>query len=100
MPELFQFDLHIFNFLSEPLFCRRHSSLATCQKINPNFSTLQEGSQVFNDAKNLEEFFDQMLEKWLPMYAFDNSLRAQEDSDDDPFGGPPPAKKSKKMITE
>ncbi|XP_065215933.1 E3 ubiquitin-protein ligase TRIM33-like [Planococcus citri] len=58
----------------------------------------EEGSQVYNDAKNLEEFFDQMMGKWLPMYAFDNG--AQDDTGDESFSGPPPAKKSKKLTNE
>lgn len=79
---------------------------------------------MYNDAKTLEEFFDQMLEKWLPMYAFDETLRlqttpitesvaAEEEEEEDEAeeeennntdsgggSGPPPAKKSKKVVGE
>lgn len=30
--------------------------------------------QEYSDAKNLEEYFEHMLEKWLPDYAYDDSL--------------------------
>ncbi len=56
---------------------------------------------MFNDAKTLEEFFDQMLEKWLPVYAFDDSLRITEidENEDDSMDGPP-AKRCKRAIDD
>lgn len=39
-------------------------------------------SQVYSDAKSLEEFLDQMLEKWLPDYAYDEGLRVSADDGD------------------
>lgn len=43
-------------------------------------------SQVYSDASNLEKFFDEQLEKWLPEYAYEMF----EDEDD-----APPAKKNR-----
>ncbi|EEB19753.1 conserved hypothetical protein [Pediculus humanus corporis] len=47
-------------------------------------------SQVYQDAKIMEEFFERLLTRWLPDYAFDQYF-----SDDDQ----PPVKKYKKIKT-
>ncbi|KAF5308881.1 hypothetical protein FQR65_LT00581 [Abscondita terminalis] len=52
----------------------------------------EEGTQVFNDAKQLEKFFDEQLEKFLPQYAYENF-----DHDDDIQ---PPAKKYRRIISD
>ncbi|KAL1506345.1 hypothetical protein ABEB36_005728 [Hypothenemus hampei] len=49
-------------------------------------------SQVYSDAKALEKFFDEQLEKFLPDYAY----RGYEDDDN----VQPPAKKYKRIITD
>ena len=51
---------------------------------------LQKESQVYQDAKIMEEFFERLLTRWLPDYAFDQYF-----SDDDQ----PPVKKYKKIKT-
>jgi hypothetical protein len=62
----------------------------------------QEGSSIYNNAKTLEEFFDQMLEKWLPIYGLDDSLRlhAFDFNEDDDDLGEPPHKRSKKSSSD
>lgn len=52
----------------------------------------EEGTQVYNDAKQLEKFFDEQLEKFLPQYAYENF-----DHDDDIQ---PPTKKYKRIISD
>jgi len=52
----------------------------------------EEGTQVFNDAKTLEKFFDEQLEKFLPLFAYENF---EEDDDVQP-----PAKKYKRIISD
>lgn len=34
---------------------------------------LQKESQVYSDAKSLEEFLDMLLEKWVPALAYDDT---------------------------
>lgn len=51
----------------------------------------QEDSQVYSDAKTLEKFFDEQLEKFLPEYAY-------EQFEDEEL--PPPAKKYKRIISD
>jgi len=53
---------------------------------------LQKESQIYQDARTLEEFFDQLLEKWLPTYAYDSTLPSDEESDS------PPQKKYRRII--
>lgn len=50
------------------------------------YFNLQKESQIYHDAKTLEEFFNQLLEKWLPAYAYEHI-----ESDDD-FVNPPQRK--------
>lgn len=52
---------------------------------------LQEGAPVYNDAKQLEKFFDEQVQKFLPEYLY--SLEEDDDSQ-------PPAKKYKRIICE
>ena len=40
---------------------------------------MQKETEIYQNAKILEDFFEQLLEKWLPQYAFDSF----EDDDDD-----------------
>lgn len=53
---------------------------------------LQKESQIYQDARTLEEFFDHLLEKWLPAYAYDSSLPSDEDSES------PPQKKYRRIV--
>lgn len=55
------------------------------------FIYLQEDTQVYNDAKMLEKFFDEQLQKFLPEYVY--SLE-----DDDNIQ--PPCKKYKRIICD
>lgn len=34
---------------------------------------MQKESQVYSDAKSLEEFLDMLLEKWVPALAYDDT---------------------------
>lgn len=69
-----------------------------------SFFFLQEGSPVYNDAKFLEDFLNQMLTKWLPVYAFDDSLRVFDvekgDEDDDDNTDGPPSKRCKRQLSD
>ena len=51
---------------------------------------LQKDTEIYQNARILEDFFDQLLEKWLPQYAFDAF-----DETDEPQS--PEAKKRKKQ---
>lgn len=52
---------------------------------------------MFKDAKTLEAFFDQQLEKWLPAWAYEMPLDEEDEDDDNMI---PPSKKFKRIITE
>nr|CAD7448186.1 unnamed protein product [Timema bartmani] len=52
-------------------------------------------SQVFQDAKSLEEFFDSLLEKWLPAYAYDVEAGSDDDSLDNQ-----PHRKYRRILSE
>ncbi|XP_049937524.1 E3 ubiquitin-protein ligase TRIM33-like isoform X2 [Schistocerca serialis cubense] len=51
-------------------------------------------SQVYQDAKTLEEFFDSLLQKWLPQYAYDTTAG----SDDDCLS--PPQKRQRRIVSD
>ena len=53
---------------------------------------LQKESQIYQDARTLEEFFDHLLEKWLPAYAYDSTLPSDDESD------LPPQKKYRRIV--
>jgi hypothetical protein len=53
---------------------------------------LQKESQIYQDARTLEEFFDHLLEKWLPAYAYDSTLPSDDESDS------PPQKKYRRIV--
>lgn len=52
---------------------------------------MQEDSQIYIDAKTLEKFFDEQLEKFLPEYAY-------ETFDDDDIR--PPNRKYRRIMTD
>lgn len=53
-------------------------------------------SQVYQEARNLEEFFEKLLLKWAPNYAYDDPFLAPEkDEDEEVF---PPNKKYRRII--
>jgi hypothetical protein len=54
---------------------------------------LQKESQIYQDARTLEEFFDHLLEKWLPGYAYDTTLPSDDESD------APPQKKFRRIVS-
>lgn len=39
---------------------------------------MQKESQVYSDAKSLEEFLDMLLEKWVPTLAYDDTAPNSE----------------------
>ncbi|XP_046394134.1 E3 ubiquitin-protein ligase TRIM33-like isoform X2 [Ischnura elegans] len=52
-----------------------------------------EESQVYADARALEEFFNQLLRKWLPIYVEDDEAGEEEDDDDELLFGSPPRRR-------
>jgi hypothetical protein len=54
---------------------------------------LQKESQIYQDARTLEEFFDHLLEKWLPGCAYDPTVPSDEESES------PPQKKFRRIIS-
>lgn len=68
----------------------------------------QSDSQVYGDAKTLEEFFEHLLLKWLPNFDFSktngdpDAEGLQEDLDLGSDGGEqaPPAKRPKRNILD
>ncbi|XP_015174099.1 PREDICTED: E3 ubiquitin-protein ligase TRIM33-like [Polistes dominula] len=55
-------------------------------------------SQVYQEARNLEEFFEKLLLKWAPNYAYDDPfLSANREEDEEVF---PPNKKYRRIITD
>ena len=63
----------------------------------------QEGSPIYSSAKTLEEFFYQLLEKWLPAYASDESVRMDgfdETEEEDDGLGEPPHKRGRKSVND
>lgn len=55
---------------------------------------LQKDTEIYQNAKILEDFFEQLLEKWLMDYAFDTMDTLQEDPDT------PEPKKKRKLLKE
>lgn len=68
--------------------------------------SLQSDSQVYGDAKTLEEFFEHLLLKWLPNYNFpkancesdDESMQEEQVTDNGDIL--PPAKRIKRGLVE
>ncbi|KAG0718265.1 E3 ubiquitin-protein ligase TRIM33 [Chionoecetes opilio] len=60
-----------------------------CYEFNPK------DTEIFQNAKILEDFFEQLLEKWLTEYAFDTMEGVAEEPDT-----PEPKKKKKPRETE
>ncbi|XP_076767123.1 E3 ubiquitin-protein ligase TRIM33 isoform X1 [Xylocopa sonorina] len=55
-------------------------------------------SQVYQEARNLEEFFEKLLLKWAPNYAYDDPfLSADRDEDEEVF---PPNRKYRRIVTD
>lgn len=54
---------------------------------------MQKDTEIYQNAKILEDFFEQLLEKWLTDYAFD-TLENIDDPDT------PEPKKKKKLMKE
>ncbi|XP_012250621.2 E3 ubiquitin-protein ligase TRIM33 [Athalia rosae] len=55
-------------------------------------------SQVYQEARNLEEFFEKLLLKWVPMYAYDDTFLTGEcEEKEDVF---PPNKKYRRIISD
>ncbi|XP_043255808.1 E3 ubiquitin-protein ligase TRIM33-like isoform X2 [Colletes gigas] len=55
-------------------------------------------SQVYQEARNLEEFFEKLLLKWAPNYAYDDPfLSADKDEDEEVF---PPNRKYRRIVTD
>lgn len=54
---------------------------------------LQKESQVYSDAKSLEEFLDTLLEKWVPSLAYDDSVQTGNEEE-----GPPPKRLRRGLV--
>ncbi|XP_011140304.1 E3 ubiquitin-protein ligase TRIM33 [Harpegnathos saltator] len=55
-------------------------------------------SQVYQEARNLEEFFEKLLLKWAPNYAYDDPfLATDKDEEEEVF---PPNRKYKRIISD
>ncbi|XP_063989414.1 E3 ubiquitin-protein ligase TRIM33 [Diachasmimorpha longicaudata] len=55
-------------------------------------------SQVYQEARNLEEFFEKLLLKWAPNYAYDDPfLTTDADEDEEVF---PPNRKYRRIIND
>ncbi|XP_034196335.1 E3 ubiquitin-protein ligase TRIM33 isoform X1 [Osmia lignaria lignaria] len=55
-------------------------------------------SQVYQEARNLEEFFEKLLLKWAPNYAYDDPfLSADRDEDEEVF---PPNRKYRRIVSD
>ncbi|XP_020293767.1 E3 ubiquitin-protein ligase TRIM33 isoform X2 [Pseudomyrmex gracilis] len=55
-------------------------------------------SQVYQEARNLEEFFEKLLLKWAPNYAYDDPfLATDKDEDEEVF---PPNRKYRRIISD
>ncbi|XP_029664398.1 E3 ubiquitin-protein ligase TRIM33-like isoform X2 [Formica exsecta] len=55
-------------------------------------------SQVYQEARNLEEFFEKLLLKWAPNYAYDDPFLAPDkDEDEEVF---PPNRKYRRIIND
>lgn len=55
-------------------------------------------SPIYQEARNLEEFFEKLLLKWAPNYAYDDPfLTAEGDEDEDIT---PPNRKYRRIIND
>ncbi|XP_066591209.1 E3 ubiquitin-protein ligase TRIM33 isoform X3 [Prorops nasuta] len=55
-------------------------------------------SQVYQEARNLEEFFEKLLLKWAPNYAYDDPfLSGEKDDEEEVF---PPNRKYRRIISD
>ncbi|XP_046430107.1 E3 ubiquitin-protein ligase TRIM33 [Neodiprion fabricii] len=55
-------------------------------------------SQVYQEARNLEEFFEKLLLKWAPIYAYDDPfLTAEGEEEEEVF---PPNRKYRRIISD
>lgn len=53
---------------------------------------------MYQEARNLEEFFEKLLLKWAPNYAYDDPfLATDKDEDEEVF---PPNRKYKRIISD
>ncbi|XP_012287057.1 E3 ubiquitin-protein ligase TRIM33 isoform X2 [Orussus abietinus] len=55
-------------------------------------------SQVYQEARNLEEFFEKLLLKWAPNYAYDDPFLAAEGEEDEEVF--PPNQKYRRIISD
>lgn len=53
-------------------------------------------SQVYQEARNLEEFFEKLLLKWAPNYAYDDPF-LDKDEEEEVF---PPNRKYRRILTD
>lgn len=52
-------------------------------------------SQVYQEARSLEEYFERLLLKWAPSHAYDDSVNGEDE--EEVF---PPNRKYRRIITE
>lgn len=58
----------------------------------------QVDSQVYQEARNLEEFFEKLLLKWAPNYAYDDPFLATDKEEDEEVF--PPNRKYRRIIND
>lgn len=58
----------------------------------------QVDSQVYQEARNLEEFFEKLLLKWSPNYAYDDPFLATDKEEDEEVF--PPNRKYRRIIND
>lgn len=61
------------------------------------FIVFQVDSQVYQEARSLEEFFEKLLLKWAPTYAYDDLYLATGEEDEEVF---PPNRKYRRIIND
>lgn len=55
-------------------------------------------SQVYQEARNLEEFFEKLLMKWAPMFAYDDPFLTAEGEEEEEVT--PPNRKYRRIISD
>jgi tripartite motif-containing protein 33 len=59
---------------------------------------LKVDSQVYQEARSLEDFFEKLLLKWAPSYAYDDPfLAAEGEEEEDVF---PPNRKYRRVVND
>ncbi|KAL6268152.1 hypothetical protein P5V15_001245 [Pogonomyrmex californicus] len=86
-------ELRIAQRIVLELYCQYEQSLPFREVVSSEVD-----SQVYQEARNLEEFFEKLLLKWAPNYAYDDPfLTPDKDEDEEVF---PPNRKYRRIIND